>query len=219
MIVSMKYVCRRLLQYVVLMTAVSGVSLAGDVPGNMAIINEVADIVIQKLIREHLPQSDTIVVKGINQPGETKWYFESRFIHALQEHGVVVKTVDATRTDIGVNKTNPIQVEYQIQRLGVSYSDMGRSIFHPRLVRTATAHIYGRIIRWPEGMVIWSGEIFHTNTDTIRYKDVKKVERTVLKLGRSDVPSRFGWRELADALLITGATGAVIYTFYSYRSR
>ncbi|MBN2012748.1 hypothetical protein JW960_25690 [candidate division KSB1 bacterium] len=189
-----------------------------DIPDNYTILMMLADSIDTEVVSRLTLESDSdIAIKAISKRNEREWFFEARLIHAMLSNNFQVSIVDST---IQLQNINPdIICEYQIQRFQIEYESVGGFFRRSRVQRHIDMQVAFNLINGHNQRIIWSGTICKDFHDEIPFGKIKNVERPELSITQAQLPRKLGIKEWMDALLVASATGAVIYSFYVFRSK
>jgi hypothetical protein len=199
---------------------------------NLALLTQLTDSVAQEIVTKFPADTDSNVIL-ISEREQTKatWFFENRLIQMLTSHHFRITTNQAPLARSGesgvANATeNPtpasiqagIRLEYQVQQLQIHYQGT-RGVFQRSGVRRyADIIVAVKMTIYREQQQTLAETFVKHYHDELPYGMLNVIELPSLDFTQAPKPGSINFRDILDFLLIVGATGAVIYSFYIFRS-
>lgn len=155
--------------------------------------------------------NDTCVLRFTRD--ESLGFLEHSFVEALRNVPVYVRETAAESAGLRVCEVQPVRAD-------VTYERVFREgwFTERKVIRSVVVEISFKILRTPGGDVVASGLRSERFRDTIRVRDIERIETPIVKATHAELPSGSLFERLVEPLVILVSAGVVIYLFYTVRS-
>lgn len=175
---------------------------------NLDIFFRLTDSVVVSLVRK-LPQSEKTVYLKTSMNNSYS-VFENKIISLLKDSGKTVLTVPDT--------SGPA-VSLAFEEAKVYYPDMFRDgFFGPFMVKREVL-LKGNYIISLNGRVTDTRNFKYRNEDTVGQNDLKTLENSAYPFTRGEMPPEPVFSSLLEPVIALGTAAAVIYLFFTIRSK
>lgn len=193
---------------------------------NLELFADITDSLLKSVTEEvALKLRKQVVLTSLAHNRDIDWFIENRLTAALKQEDIETFFL---KTDVADSVRRKVQqepasfFEYKALNFGIKYSKNGnrKKNDSESVHRKAVVHFFLRVVQRPSGEILWSGELKGSKGDGILSEDLEVFENPNISFTRGtfsrDADSS---GKLIQTLLISGATGAIVYLFYTLRSR
>jgi hypothetical protein len=141
------------------------------------------------------------------------WFLENRALTILRNRGFAIYVSDS----LGRANDSGAIIEFKLVEIGIAYTrhDKQRELVR----RTANLHFMGRMLLASTGEVLYNENLRASKTDWIASAEQKSYENETIDFTVGKVSESKHKSSIVQPIVITVATGVVVYLFYALRSR
>ncbi len=204
----------------------SGNTLASSVQTNFEVLRSLSRQKIEPCLKYNLTNQN-LPVQIINQDAtdSTGWFFEAILFEILQT--LKIDSIQVGHREQSDSLSSQLfsgyQIAYRQIALKINYQSPDKWTFGaPKtIIREATVKLYIKIELKTRltTQIIWSDILENNAMEEIPSQELKNIEYTHLDFTCAAVPNVSIYQHIIEPMIIIGATGWMIYLFYSFRSR
>ncbi|MBN2357253.1 hypothetical protein JXO59_14145 [candidate division KSB1 bacterium] len=163
---------------------------------------------------EDLPgwDSTAVGIVAATNTGDWGWLVEQEMISFLRQKGAMVYLHPAPPD----SATGFRQIYYAPVHVSIEYKASGS--VKGRMERLVQVALLLRILD-DDDRVLFSQTVSHDVQDSIRRKDIHRIENPAYSFTKGEIKSAGLLNRLLEPLLVTIVTGGIIYLFYSFRTQ
>jgi len=199
---------------------------AAEVVDNLEFLSQLTDSLLsEKTAGIFSNLHGSVQIRGLDVNTEVDWFFENRLVELLKKESagpLYLEGQDTGREAVTTREHSPVHiVEYKVVSLGIEYigRDANGMERGEHLGRKAVLSFFLRVIWHSSGKILLSEHVSGAKYDWLPVQDRNRIENRSIGFTMGVFHARAGSNKAAEALLLTGVSGVVIFLFYSLRSR
>ncbi|NIR72255.1 hypothetical protein GWN42_16280 [candidate division KSB1 bacterium] len=182
----------------------------------MSLTDSLLERVANDVLKSIVPTR--VVIKSLDVNQAVDWFMEERLLEILKKNNVPSVYI-RNNLENGEEDSSTV-FEYKVLNMGINYRENSRASSNGGLIdRTAGVHFYLRIVQNPDRKILWSGTIEASKADALPAELLRRSENPNVPFTQGKLTSETGKGKLFQTVLISGATGVIVYLFYALRSR
>lgn len=191
-------------------------SLFSQPSDNLQFLTRLSDGLITRIVNHHVNPGIDVVISSLEKTNPNNWFIEDRLVAALTAPDRTIY-LNPERATAVLKDSAAVRIEYRLQSMGVKYQDSSES---PAMMRRkGHLNLFLRIIGVPSGGVTWSGNLDSTDTQLLRAEDISGIENQSIPFTVGQMVDDKEHASILQPLLVSVATGVIVYLFYALRSR
>ncbi len=182
---------------------------------NLQVIEQLAAELVHTALKDlHNTDSTALILSSPALAKDGSWLIEKQVMLWARDNGFA-KIFQAD--SVANPRVQGLKIEYLPIESKVRYR-AGDSLSADTITRSATVKFYMKAMT-PDHRIVFAEEFSKNKIDTIRTSEVEQVENALFPFACTDKKKRGFFSAIVEPLIITIASGGVIYVFYSFRSK
>lgn len=179
---------------------------------NLTILNRLAETAVDSIIDHLSPDSATsVTIRSQSQQHAGNWWIENWLLRKLKDRGVSQIFLDQQQSP-----RNGVNIDFQIQSVGVKYNPIARKNF---IERQAQVSLDVRAVEEPAGLVRLFEKISEQFSDTLDVSMVPVLEQKDFPFTIAGLPEQRGIRKYLEPFIAIATTTSVVFLFFYMRSK
>ncbi len=175
----------------------------------------------QRFRAEWFETAKQVMLTRLAPQDSNNWFLEQQLIGKIKAHGI--DSIEfRPNFEPGARPATPgLWIQYRLLHLKIQYQGRNSWSFRPArtITRQAQIYFYYQIWRLPELQLVDSGEAKQQIDDEVAPHQLQILEVPKAGFNQAPWPVTSIYSKLIEPVVIIGATGAIVYLFFAYRSR
>jgi len=182
---------------------------------NLQVIEQLtADLVQTALKALDNTEGQALILRSSVPAKGGVWLIEKQIVAWARENGITA----VFQADSLVNPhVQGLRIEYLPIEMKVSYQG-GDTLAEGRTARSASVAFYMKATT-ADHRIVFAEQFAKSKTDTIRTSEMQQLDNSLFAFAHAEKNRRSFFSTIVEPLIITIATGGVIYIFYTFRSK
>ncbi len=208
----------RLSRVMLLFVAFCSNQLVAQQATNFEMLTSLVDSTLQGALGNVAVQDECVHTLALDAAGDSNWFIDARLSEIFSRAGIFVRIPERVSEHREIVKSDSCRIllEYKVLSLGIQYSGQRTAAI---LTRTAGIRIYLRTISVVNGEVGISKTIEASKSDQVAQDSILELEDKSIPFTKGETRLHEGGIKIIRPLVVSVASGIIVYLFYSLRSR
>jgi hypothetical protein len=193
---------------------------------NFELLEKIAGELLEEQIKPVFEDKSPVVIwlSAIEPADSSNWFIQNILIKKFFAWGnssVFIELEAIPDSFTATASENIIQIKYRLNELKIDYEAKTQGIFQSvkRIKRQAKVNFFVQIINYSTRAVIKSGNLERCFRDEVPVAALKNLDLNRVWFTHSKLNLKSFYSRILEPVVMVGATGVIIYLFYSFRSR